>query len=140
MKRWAGGEGNDAGCGSEKTSAVDPFDQGSAVVNPSVGLQAEWGRDAQQLQGGAGRTDRAALDAIRKRGCKETTSRGRGVRGTGLCRCSPDGRERDNGEATRRRGGAGAAAGAGRLQWREADMVWSGSMRQRVRADGYTRR
>ncbi|KAJ7835265.1 hypothetical protein B0H14DRAFT_2590405 [Mycena olivaceomarginata] len=119
----AGGEGNDAGCGSEKTSGVDPIDQGSAVVNPSVGLHAEWGRDAQQLQGGAERTDRAALDAIRKRGCKETTSRGRGVRGTGLCRCSPDGRERDNGEATGRQGGEGsghgvvgvdAAAGAGR--------------------------
>ncbi|KAJ7362754.1 hypothetical protein DFH08DRAFT_1025159 [Mycena albidolilacea] len=68
--------GNDAGCGSQKTSGVDLIDQGSAVVNLSMGLQAEWGRDAQQLQGGAERTDRAALDAIWKCGCKETTSRG----------------------------------------------------------------
>ncbi|KAJ7304725.1 hypothetical protein DFH08DRAFT_825298 [Mycena albidolilacea] len=102
-KRWSGEEGDDAGCGSEKTSGVDPIDQGSAV-----------GTDAQQLQRGGERTDRAALDAIRKRGCRETTSRGRGVQGTGLCRFSPDGQERDSGEARRRRGGVGAAAGAGR--------------------------
>ncbi|KAJ7860210.1 hypothetical protein B0H14DRAFT_3623922 [Mycena olivaceomarginata] len=103
MKRWSGEEGDDAGCGSEKTSGVDPIDQGSAV-----------GTDAQQLQRGGERTDRAALDAIRKRGCRETTSRERGVQGTGLCRCSPDGQEWDSGEARRRRGGVDAAAGAGR--------------------------
>jgi hypothetical protein len=58
--------------------------------------------------------DGVGLDSIRKRACRETMSRGRGVRGTGLLRCSSDVRGRDRGEARRKRGGAGAAAGAGR--------------------------
>ncbi|KAJ7850198.1 hypothetical protein B0H14DRAFT_2582156 [Mycena olivaceomarginata] len=40
MKRWWGEEGDNAGCGSEPTSAIDPIDQGSAVVDPSAGLTA----------------------------------------------------------------------------------------------------
>jgi hypothetical protein len=58
-----------------------------------------------------GRTDGSALDSIRKRACRETASRGRAMRGTGLRRCSSDVRGRDRGEARRRRGGAAAAAG-----------------------------
>jgi hypothetical protein len=41
MERGAGEAWDDAGCGSENTSGVDPIDQGSAVVDPSAGLQAE---------------------------------------------------------------------------------------------------
>jgi hypothetical protein len=41
IKRWPGEEGDDAGCGRENMSRIDPIDQGSAVVDPSAGLQAE---------------------------------------------------------------------------------------------------
>ncbi|KAJ7802588.1 hypothetical protein B0H14DRAFT_2614222 [Mycena olivaceomarginata] len=33
IKRWPGKEGDDAGCGRENTSRIDPIDQGSAVVS-----------------------------------------------------------------------------------------------------------
>jgi hypothetical protein len=49
------------------------------------------------------------------------------MRGTGLRRCPPDAQGRDSGEARRKRGGAGAAAGAGRA---------AGERSVRVRADG----
>ncbi|KAJ7695555.1 hypothetical protein B0H14DRAFT_2650545 [Mycena olivaceomarginata] len=39
LHRWAA-EGEDAGCGRENTSGVDPIDQGSAVVDPSARLEA----------------------------------------------------------------------------------------------------
>jgi hypothetical protein len=43
-REWRDGQGEERdnpGCGSENTSGVDPIDQGSAVVDPSAGLQAE---------------------------------------------------------------------------------------------------
>jgi hypothetical protein len=40
-KDGQGEEGDNPGCGSEDTSGVDPIYQGSAVVDPSAGLQAE---------------------------------------------------------------------------------------------------
>jgi hypothetical protein len=64
MERWAGEEGNDAGCGSENTRVVDPIDQGSAVVDPSAGAAGGIGeRCSVTTARWRGRTDGAALDA-----------------------------------------------------------------------------
>jgi hypothetical protein len=84
------------GCISNKRGAA------GGIWERYAATTAQWGENGQS---GVGCNPEARLQG--------DDVEGSGVRGTGLCRCSPDGRERDSGEARRRRDGAGAAAGAG---------------------------
>jgi hypothetical protein len=138
MERGAGEAWDEAGCGSENTSRVDPSDQGSAVVDPSVGLQVKkGGRCTETTAQVGGRTDGAVLDVIRKR------VQGDGVEGT-WCACGEWGcvdvhQRRGHGTAARRDGGEVVRVqqqGWVGLQERDADIVWSRSKRRRVRTDG----
>ncbi|KAJ7301599.1 hypothetical protein DFH08DRAFT_827401 [Mycena albidolilacea] len=86
--------GEDAGCGRENTSGVDPIDQGSAVVDLRArdsNYSAAW---RENRRSGVGFNSEARLQ-------------GEGVEGTWHVRGW------DRGEARRRRSGAGAEAGGG---------------------------
>ncbi|KAJ7730942.1 hypothetical protein B0H14DRAFT_3616682 [Mycena olivaceomarginata] len=81
MERWSGEEGDDTGCGSEEPSGVDPIDQGSAVVDPSAGLQAEIGERCAATTARWGGNGQSGV------GCNpEARLQGADVEGTCICK------------------------------------------------------